>query len=121
MENIFTATKPFLSFAKVFGLFPMSFEGRARKGVLKVHWHDLLMLFISLSIHIGFIITMTTSYKTVERTSKILTYGWNIFQDCGMFMYPIHHCYQVYNRKNILKILISIQNVDKEVKTVKHL
>ena len=121
MENIFTATKPFLSFAKVFGLFPMSFEGRARKGVLKVHWHDLLMLFISSSIHIALFMTMTTSYKTPERTSIILSHGWKILSNCGVFFGPIHFCYQIYNRKNILKILISIQNVDKEVKTVKHL
>lgn len=120
MENIFTVVKPFLTLAKAFGLFPMSFEGQPRKGFLKVHWHDLLMTILSLIIAIEMILPTIFKDKDMEfmPQSRILLRAFDIMGILEMYSSIIHLCYQICKRNHILKLLHLIQYHDDEVSNI---
>jgi hypothetical protein len=119
MENIFTVAKPFLTFAKLLGVFPMSFEGSARRGLLKVHLTDLIypvfaqiLLFSNL-----FYSLFAKSFYHHSSDSKITTEGWNVIVKLGKVVVICQIIGQLWKRKNFVRFLNMIQNFDMQVTT----
>jgi hypothetical protein len=114
MENIFTVAKPFLTFAKFLGIFPMSFEGPARKGFLKVHWEDLILSAVCIALSVfSFLVSMASNNffgGFVE--SKISSQGWNVTLKLSNITMLWLLFYQFWKRKNIVEFLNLIQNFD---------
>lgn len=115
MENIFTASKPFIILAKLLGLFPTSFDGPARKGSLKLKCLDILIsLFWFVSIcYLVFTGVSRTSFYT--GSSIILAKIWDVFIKMEYSLYFIEFCYQVSKHKNIVRFLKKIQKSDEKV------
>lgn len=116
MENIFTTSKPFLNFAVVLGLFPLAFEGPARKGILKSSVFGDLLSCCSLI----FLIFITVSNLTSEdhyltNTSAILDKTRSLLVTVELFSYIFLFFHQLLKRENFLRFLNLIHDFDVEV------
>lgn len=119
MENFYTSVKSFLFFAKLLGIFPMSFEGPARKGLLKVKWQNVFISFCLVLVTVS-LFTMRFSFDlTFAKNSEILAKAWDIMTDVEILSYFLLFCYQIFKRKNILKFMKTIQSIDDEVESTK--
>jgi predicted membrane-bound dolichyl-phosphate-mannose-protein mannosyltransferase len=120
MENIFTVAKPFLTFAKILGVFPMSFDGAARRGLLKIHWRDFIFTVITLSalLAILFFATLSRNFFTMVALdgSKTTFEGWNVIMKLSNIVALCQVLYQLCKSKNIVKLLNLLQNFDLKVK-----
>lgn len=115
MENIFTVAKPFLSFAKILGLFPMTFVGHPRKGILEIKWHDVLLSFCSFT---GLICLMFINLEMrvfLKNDSKVLFSAWFVLKLLDISSYMCLFAYQLCKRKNVLNFLDLLNSVDEEV------
>jgi hypothetical protein len=121
MENIFTVAKPFLTFGSFIGVFPMSFEGPARKGFLKCHWKDLIMTSICLSLLVVSLYVSMCMGHVFESfiDSKISSQGWNVIMNLTNSVGLCVFFYQLWKRKNIVRFLNLILNFDMQVR-MKH-
>jgi hypothetical protein len=119
MENIFTVTKPFLIFAKLLGVFPMSFEGPAGKGLLKVHWKDLIFSVVAqVYLHSNFFYSLfSINFFHQSSDSKIATEGWNVIVKLFKVVVIFQILGQLGKRKNVVRFLNLIQNFDMQVRT----
>jgi hypothetical protein len=117
MENIFTVAKPFLTFAKLLGVFPMSFEGPARKGFLKVHWSDLMFSglgFISLILYFYFTMLVENLFSFLS-DSMIVLKVWKVVLKLSSLVLFCQFWYQLTRRRLIARFLHLIRNFDMEV------
>ena len=117
MDNIFTASKSFLSFSKLFGLFPYSFEEPSRKGIFKVRVSGVLLTLCSFSILVYLTWSNLSFMVLVTNESKLLVYAWNIAKNLETFSLFCMFGYQLFKRKNVIRFLKIINEVDKDVKT----
>lgn len=120
MENIFTVAKPFLTFAKLVGVFPMSFEGNARKGKLKFHILNLIPSAIILGFHIPLIVFFLISRNLFAslKYSKVSYEIWNILTVFKLLTELISLTVQLFKFKNVVELLNLIRNFDNEVNVI---
>lgn len=115
MENFFTAAKPFLTFAKLFGYFPMSFIKNPKSGELKVKWFDVVIS----SFWVLFILAMNVKNFSgsgiILSTSSMLIKAWNVFRTVELVLYVGLVFDQIYKRQNILRFLRVIHDFDEHV------
>lgn len=116
MENFFTVAKPFLSVANVLGVFPMSFEGSPRNGIIKHKWKDLFVLLFVISIQVFLISTQLSLDLSFIKNSKNLHLAWKTATDIEMLSYCFLSFYQVLKRKRVLKFLQAIHKIDETAK-----
>lgn len=116
MENIFTASKPFIYLSKFVGMFPVPLGGAARKQFSKAEWINTIISFFIL---VALICIIWTHVEIIDMLflgqSKILINAWSVLTNLEISLYLILFCYQIYNRENILKFLLMIQDIDDKV------
>lgn len=117
MENFFTSTKPFVIFAHTLGLFPMNFEGPARKGLLRLSYRGIVFACCSLLFVIYLVVGNILKPRRSLRDDpsfleKILESSLYI----ELFSYIHLILYQMVKRHNIVRFLKLIDKVDEEVR-----
>jgi hypothetical protein len=118
MENIFTVAKPFLIFAKLLGVFPMSFDGPARKGFLKTKLADLVhsifsfVIIFSLFYYVSFASSLIKSLTATE----IAFQGWMTALYLQTSIFICLFLYQLSRCRNVVRFLNLVHCVDKKVK-----
>lgn len=115
MDNIYTTVQAFATLLKVLGVFPMSFEGPARKGVLKTKFRDVVITIFPVSVLIVLILFALLDHKLVTIESSILAKAWNFCLILGLFMLLVAFVYQIIHRHNIRDLLQLLDNFDQEV------
>ena len=118
MDNIFTAAKPFLSFLKLFGFFPYSFEEPARNGVFKIRATGVALTLCSVSILLYLTWSNLSFMVLVTNESKLLVYAWNIAKHMETFSLFLMFGYQLLKSKNIISFLKTISEIDEDVKNL---
>lgn len=113
--NIFTVSKPFLEVAKVLGIFPMSFDGAPEKGVMNVKWFDVVIWIGTVFTSVAMILLNIKPEDIFIKNSRILIWAWNVLKYTDLISLLFLLAYQFLKRKNILKFLTAIHNVDEEV------
>jgi hypothetical protein len=101
---------------KVFGFFPSSFVGLSRHGRSKVKPINVLICSCSLFLFVFFAFKVTNRPLKVFNESSLLIKAWDILTKLETLCHIPLVCYQILNRKNILKFLKTIETVDEEVK-----
>lgn len=115
MENIFSASKPILTLAKLLGLFPMSFEGPARKGLLKLKCVNVIISLFWFVAALFMILNRSPFSKVYTGSSQVLPRAWEVLMNLELFSYIFNFCYQNWKRKNIVKFLKIIHKSDEKV------
>lgn len=116
MENVFTAAKPFLTFASSLGFFPLSFEDNVRCGVLKTSWNGLIATFSCLFTLFSLTVANSSKVKVfLTAGSKIMMIAWIVLSNFELASFYFMFSYQLYKRKNILQFLILLNQFDQEV------
>lgn len=77
-QNIFTVVIPFYVILKIFGMFPVSFDGEARLGVFKAKWHDKIVSLMAFGITVC--VTAMHIYFPIGKlnNSILVISGWQI-------------------------------------------
>lgn len=119
MENIFTSSKPFLLLGKIVGIFPMSFVGPTRKGILKTNWIDLIPFCCTLGILIFLFALHLLLDMFNVRDSMMVSYGWSLARYSEYSSYVFLLSYQLLKRQNIVRFLKQVQRADDEAKNLK--
>lgn len=118
MENIYTVSRPLLTFSKYLGVFPMSFHGHTRKGILKVEWSDVIISCFSL-ITLFCVVALNLALKgTLMDDTLILARAWKILLNLEFLSYTFLFAYQLQKRRNVLKFLKCIEVIDEEVRRI---
>lgn len=116
MENIFTASKPFIYLSKFVGMFPVSLGGAARKQFLKAEWINTVISFFIL---VTLICILWAHVEIIDMLflgqSRVLISAWSVLTNLEISLFLILFCYQIYSRKNILKFLLMIEDIDDKV------
>lgn len=117
MENIFTASKPFLIFSKLLGFFPMSFEENSKQIIKKVKWADIFLTCCSFFILIIFnIATMLETNSLTVTNSSFLLVAWDMVRKAELVSYCFLFVYQLRRRNQIVQFLEKLHNFDEKVK-----
>lgn len=116
MENIFTASKPFINFATFLGLFPMSFEGPARKRILKLSFFGVLLSCCSLLLLVYITVSNLASEDHYSTKASVFFDDTRIFLiTAELLSYIFFLINQLCKRKSILRFLELIHEFDVEV------
>lgn len=77
-QNIFTVIFPFYVIVKLFGMFPVSFDGEPRLGVFKIKWYDKMLSLMAVVIMVC--VTLIHVFNPIERFNKseLVISGWQI-------------------------------------------
>lgn len=119
MENIYTSSKVFLNFERALGLFPMSFEGPHRKGILKFKWFNAIPPCISLLIFISLLLSNYSFKIFFMNESNILDNAWDVLLKMEMLTCFSLFSIQIYRRKNVRNFLKMMHKADEEVNSMK--
>jgi 7tm Chemosensory receptor len=114
MENVFTAVEPFVRFANIFGIFPMSFAGPVRKGSLRVKKIDIAIS--SISIAVVSYMTIFNHRITVGSSSMLLKFAWHFSFGAQYVGSTFLMFYSIFKRKNVVRFLKQIHDIDEKVK-----
>lgn len=114
MENVFTASQPFLVLLKAFGLFPISFKASNGKKQ-KIKLWDFLVPICSLNALICMTCANFLHFKSVESESAILTNSYHFAMIGGFASILLMTCYQWCKYKSALKFLATINKFDSKV------
>lgn len=119
MENIYTTAEPFLFLSKLFGLFPKSFVGQSRNGILKFKLFDAVFSVIA-STFLAYLLALNLFGETTfSIDTQFVVKGWAICYISKYFIFLLLYVYQIYKRQNINKLLEQINSADQIVKSVK--
>jgi F0F1-type ATP synthase membrane subunit a len=115
MENIFTYLRPFTIFAKLLGVFPLSFEGRVRNGNLQMKVPDIIFSIFVFLLVFNLIrlryLELNFSSET-DVPSKLVVYSL-LFEFVALFAKLFD---QNIKRKGFGKFFELIKEFDKKVK-----
>lgn len=118
MENIFTTIEPFCIVMKMFGIFPISFDGPAYKGVFKTTFCDALATIISLCLLLLIIIANMLYDESVLTSSLMLTKAFSFLIRTELFSMILMFAYQIYFRKSIVEFIKWINIFDQKVNQI---
>lgn len=116
MENIFTASEPFLRFGKVLGYFPHNFEGPARKGFFRTAWSGLLLFCVIITSFVCINTFHMMDRTVIVTSSKIASNGWMITTDLAFSTHLAILLYQFYKRETVATFLKQIYDIDEDVR-----
>lgn len=118
MENFFTASNPFLICGRVLGFFPMAFDGPPYKGTLKLSWIGVLAFNFSLIFSVYLMISnLREAAFFYTSSSQITLTAYMITKNAELLIYFNITLYHMYNRKNIVRFLKLVHEVDEMVRT----
>lgn len=119
MDNIFYVAKPFLSFLKVFGLFPMSFCCQhPKKCVKNFKWTDFVPSILHFSFLLALVFSCTPMTIQLAKRSVFLSKAWTIISAADISSFLAMLVYQLWKRKNILRFLTLIHDFDTKALTI---
>lgn len=112
MKNVFYSFKPFYNFAKLLGLFPLTFH----KNSFSVSWIDLLLS----SVAALFLVTMTVLTvcfaKGPVMSSSMMPKIWRIHSTLSLFQVVIQFGIQMkISAKAVPRFLFKLQKFDDKV------
>jgi hypothetical protein len=108
MENVYTAFKPLYLVSKLFGAFPMSFEGPARNGVLKTKIRGLIASFASIAFMVFMIVMKFSNKNLLSISSSVFLIAWNYLVVLELSFLIIQLCFQLHKvneYRDFLKLL----------------
>jgi hypothetical protein len=115
MDNIYTASKPFVTLIQLLGIFPMSFVGPTRKGVFKVKLWNIAVTLIWF-IGLMFVVMISFSVNNFEgEKSKVLPYAWKVSINLEVLSYIVMAVHQLLSCRKIVKFLAKIDDCDQKV------
>lgn len=117
MENVFSAARPFLIFAKFIGLFPFSLKAQDET---RSHWIDYIFVFcyVSAASFIFYISFFVDNLFTNLMESKTSVTGWNVNIYLSNIIIFIQFCYQYWKKNNIFRFLNTINDFDEMVREI---
>lgn len=117
MENIYTSVRPFYFLTKALGLFPMSHEGYAEKGILKVKWRDIIYSTAAAFLSI-FLLSIVILFEDIDASSSVLLSKLLVIQTTfATAMIVIQNFWQISKHQSIANFLKTLFVFDKNVKT----
>lgn len=117
MENIFTASKAFLTALRFIGFFPASQEKPFHKGLFKVKLNGVISSCTFFSLLIYLIVSINQQSRFLPPNfSEISFQAYFLTKNFELFSFIFLLIYQATKWKNILKFLQSIQEIDDEVR-----
>jgi 7tm Chemosensory receptor len=117
MENIFTASKPFLTVSKVFGFFPISVVFTSKKISVNSRWLDIFFTCFSSLILITLnVLTWRNSTHLAATDSSFLNSAWNLLRKVELAVYIFLFVYQISRREKIVSFLRKLHNFDEKVR-----
>ena len=115
MDNIHTTFTPFYCVLKLLGIFPISYQGSFRKGVMEQKFLDVLFSIIFFLVCLFlFLINFSRSEKVCS-SSDILGRAWDWSLQICLSLLLISLCYQLVKRKSIVNFLGLIEEFDLKV------
>jgi hypothetical protein len=123
MENVFTAAKPFVVFAKLLGVFPMSFDGPTSKGLLKTRRRDWICTSLSLLLMLSGLLLLRSLKSSfyLLADSEISLEAWYIAGYLHVSSISIFIFVQARGREKIVKFLNLLHDFDNKVKPLDEL
>lgn len=115
-KNVFTCSQPFLTFVKIFGLFPLTLN---RNQTWKTTILDFINTLIAISIFFGFGSLCFMDVFSYEIGSNILEKAWSLTYKLGIFLQLMLICYQLWKRKKLASVLTTLHIVDAKVSKMK--
>lgn len=76
--NIFTVTYPFYLALKLFGMFPLSYDGGSQLGIVKVKCIDMVSPVAAIGIMIGVMLAHSYYPFSSFNTSTLVLNGWQL-------------------------------------------
>lgn len=113
--NIYTSSQPFYWFAKMLGLFPLSYIGPAEKGILTMKWHGVASTVLAFKVCV--LLTAWSFYgednsASVSNMMSVVWIQWSAF---GLFLVMIQLFIQFRNRESMKYFLRAVNDFDKKV------
>lgn len=119
MENIFSASKPFLILSKVFGFFPISLVFSSKKISVTTQWLDIFFTCCNFLILFTFnVLTWQNSYVLASTKSSFLNSAWNLIRKIELIFYVFLFAYQISRRKQIVAFLKKLHRFDEKVRYI---
>jgi hypothetical protein len=116
MENFFAASKPFLTLARIMGVFPISFGGSTFKSSVKAHHFKFFMLFTIVWLFMQILLFLSTVVIDKEyENSRILSRVWKVVNVMEISSLILNFCFQNLKRRKLLHFLVKIEEVDEIV------
>lgn len=119
MKNVHTSVVPFYWIAKLLGLFPFSYEGKYRNGILVQKFKDIASTSISLFVFMFLYIANFFRNESVSSTSDILTRVWDLSLHFFLTTLLVSYLYQLSKWKSVVTFLALIEKFDEKVWKIK--
>lgn len=115
MENIFTSSKSFLTYAKFLGFLPVTFIGPAREGLFKISWPGLFASCCTLLILIFGVKLNARSEETYKSVSTFMDTACKIVINTELSSFTFLLFYQIHLRKKVENFLRLLDKYDQDV------
>lgn len=116
MENIFTVSKPFLTLARLIGLFPATYQQSSNKKYFKVSIHGIFFTCCSISISSYLVIANYIDHnRPPNKQSEISSISQVFMRNFELFAYLLLCIYQVSKWRKVVEFLKMIEKADNEV------
>lgn len=114
MNNSFTSAETFLKLSNLFGLFPLSFCGSSRKGLLKTRWTDVFKS-ICLVLIVAYFMAATLMKKVSSNGSSFLFLAVRFAFNIQYFINLHVVWYQLRKRMKVVEFFKTIEKTDAKV------
>lgn len=118
MDNIFTTVCPLFFVTKVFGLFPMTFNGPPEKGNLVQKNLDFIVPVLNVFMSICLIPLILLYPMEIDHYSPLMTTIMHIIVLLGATLILLPFFYQIYKRNVIKKFLLDLHKFDEMVSSL---
>lgn len=115
MRNIFTTIRPLYLVSKVFGFFPMSFEGPPEKGNFVVKWHDLITPFLSGSLAVLLMVLVNLYPMDAKIFTPLMVSSSYFISIFGTILNFIQLIFQTSRHRSFAKLLMDLNHFDAKV------
>jgi hypothetical protein len=117
MENIFTSSKPLLTFGNLMGFVPVAFRGPARNGDFTVKRFSTATQMLPIGMFLFIILSENGNFMSTENLS-FLSIASHVFLSAEMYYFTLVLLHQACIRENLLKFLQTLKKVDDEVRGI---
>lgn len=117
MENVHTSLRHVYLILKAMGLFPYSYYGPFRTGVLKQSFSGVLASFLSFGVWITLFLINMFGKSRVPSPSRILGLAWTASLIISYFNILAAFTYQIFKKDSIIKYIQLLEEFDRKVKS----
>lgn len=94
----------------------MSLSGSAEKGVLKIHWFNVVGSCCNFFLMVVLLKALASSEIPTGSDSVFLNLAWNIIKNTEMFSYICIYLHQIYRFRDVKKFMMLVYIIDEKVK-----